>query len=58
MTDAVNSWRRLCPAKDAPPDDDDDEPGGHIYTLTNEQGLLDELILFSTLHYITLENYL
>ena len=22
----VNSWRRLCPAKDAPPDDDDDEP--------------------------------
>jgi len=21
----VNSWRRLCPAKDAPPDDDDDE---------------------------------
>ena len=21
----VNSWRQLCPAKDAPPDDDDDE---------------------------------
>ena len=23
----VNSWRQLCPAKDAPPDDDDDEIG-------------------------------
>jgi len=23
----VNSWRQLCPAKDAPPDDDDDEVG-------------------------------
>ena len=21
----VNSWRQLCPAKDAPPDDDDDD---------------------------------
>jgi len=21
----VNSWRRLCPVKDAPPDDDDDD---------------------------------
>ena len=21
----ANSWRRLCPAKDAPPDDDDDD---------------------------------
>jgi len=24
MDICVNSWRQLCPAKDAPPDDDDD----------------------------------